>query len=188
MTQTLYRRDSTLASGDTSTPLPMRANGCQAFPGIPPSCISFSLLHQCISKHSAVQRRFRGRKSGWKQLHHEGEAICGVNDALHDPNYCHSGDLIQSISFLAMNETEEKEEPPDPSPFVDPSVVECPMARSLREQKLRHVARKCRAGDDQTKRRHAQPQDCWTAVADLGVSTNPPSPISFPAGLSLSWQ
>jgi hypothetical protein len=64
--------------------------------------------------------------------------------------------MIQSVSFHAMNETEEKEKPPDPSPFVDPSVVECPMARSLREQKLRHVARKCRAGDDQTKKRHAQ--------------------------------
>jgi hypothetical protein len=60
------------------------------------------------------------KKIRLEQLYHKGEAIRGVNDALHDPNYCQSDDLIQSVLFLAMNETREEEEPPDPSPFVDP--------------------------------------------------------------------
>lgn len=55
-----------------------------------------------------------------EQLYHKGEAIRGVNDALRDPNYYLSDDLIQNIIFLAMNETREEEEPPDPSPFVAP--------------------------------------------------------------------
>jgi len=55
-----------------------------------------------------------------EQLYHKGEAIRGVNDALRDPNYHLSDDLIQNIIFLAMNETREEEEPPDPSPFVAP--------------------------------------------------------------------
>jgi hypothetical protein len=60
------------------------------------------------------------KKIRLEQLYHKGEAIRGVNDALHDPNYCQSDDLIQNVLFLAMNETREDEEPPDPSPFVDP--------------------------------------------------------------------
>ena len=60
------------------------------------------------------------KKIRLEQLHHKGEAIRGVSDALHDPNYCQSDDLIQNILFLAMNETKDEEEPPDLSPFVDP--------------------------------------------------------------------
>jgi hypothetical protein len=59
------------------------------------------------------------KKIRLERLHHKGEAIRGVNDALHDPSHYHSGDLIRSILFLAMNEARE-EDPPYPSPFVDP--------------------------------------------------------------------
>ena len=52
------------------------------------------------------------KKIRLEQLYHKG-------DALHDLNYRQSDDLIQNILFLAMNESRE-EEPPDPSPFVDP--------------------------------------------------------------------
>lgn len=55
-----------------------------------------------------------------EQLHHKGEAIRGINDALTDPQYCQSDELIQNMLFLAMNAIEDKEDPPDPSPFISP--------------------------------------------------------------------
>src|SRR5271154_3932337 len=49
------------------------------------------------------------KKIRLEQLYHKGEAIRGVNDALHDLNYRQSDDLIQNILFLAMNESREEE-------------------------------------------------------------------------------
>jgi hypothetical protein len=60
------------------------------------------------------------KKIRTEQLHHKGEAIRGINDALFDPKYCQSDELIQNVLFLAMNETGEEEELPDPSPFIAP--------------------------------------------------------------------
>jgi hypothetical protein len=71
-----------------------------------------------------------------------------------------SDELIENILFLSMNETGEGGEPPDPSPFVDPPLQNIQWLGVYGEQKLCHVTHKCRAGDDQTRRKHAQPQGC----------------------------
>jgi hypothetical protein len=55
-----------------------------------------------------------------EQLSHKVEAIRGINEALRDPKYHQSDELIQNILFLAMNETGEEEELADPSPFMPP--------------------------------------------------------------------
>jgi hypothetical protein len=55
-----------------------------------------------------------------EQLYHKGEAIRGIYETLHDPKYCLSDELIQSVLFLAMNETGEEEDLADPSPFTGP--------------------------------------------------------------------
>ncbi|KFY94549.1 hypothetical protein V501_01903 [Pseudogymnoascus sp. VKM F-4519 (FW-2642)] len=85
-------------------------------------------LHVLLFAASAHLEALRGSgaysdskgKIRLEQLHQKGEAIRGIHDALRDGKDRESDELIQSILFLAINETKEDEEPADWSPFSPP--------------------------------------------------------------------
>lgn len=60
------------------------------------------------------------RKNRVEQLRLKGDAIREILDTISAGKYLESDELIQSMLFLAMNETREEEDPPDWSPFLAP--------------------------------------------------------------------
>ncbi|EPE28692.1 hypothetical protein GLAREA_09813 [Glarea lozoyensis ATCC 20868] len=65
---------------------------------------------------------FSGSKENIRleQFQYKGEALRGILDTLRNGNQLDSDELVQSMLFLGMNETQDEEDPPDWSPFSAP--------------------------------------------------------------------